>query len=107
MAYEQILYAVEDGVATITLNRPERLNAWNGAIATEVKAAMHAASDDAAVKVIVLTGAGRGFCSGADMNTLQGIQAGGASTGAKAIPTSRRSRSRSSRRSTAPRPALA
>ena len=84
MAYEQILYAVEDGVATITLNRPERLNAWNGTIASEVKAAMHTASDNAAVKVIVLTGAGRGFCSGADMNTLQGIQSGGQSTGAKA-----------------------
>jgi enoyl-CoA hydratase/carnithine racemase len=84
VAYEQILYAVEDGVATITLNRPERLNAWNGTIASEVKAAMHAASDDVAVKVIVLTGAGRGFCSGADMNTLQGIQSGGQSTGARA-----------------------
>jgi enoyl-CoA hydratase/carnithine racemase len=84
VAYEQILYAVEDGVATVTLNRPDRLNAWNGTIATEVKAAMHAASDDPAVKVIILTGAGRGFCSGADMNTLQGIQAGGQSTSAQA-----------------------
>lgn len=84
MAYEQILYDVEQGVATITLNRPERLNAWTGTIAHEVKAAMRVANDDAAVRVIVLTGAGRGFCSGADMNTLQGIQSGGASTGQKA-----------------------
>ena len=84
MAYEQILYDVEAGVATITLNRPERLNAWTGTIAHEVKAAMRAANDDSAVRVIVLTGAGRGFCSGADMNTLQGIQSGGASTGQKA-----------------------
>lgn len=84
MAYEQILYDVEQGVATITLNRPERLNAWTGTIAHEVKAAMRVANDDDAVRVIVLTGAGRGFCSGADMNTLQGIQSGGASTGQKA-----------------------
>ena len=84
MAYEQILYDVEAGVATITLNRPERLNAWTGTIAHEVKAAMRVANDDSAVRVIVLTGAGRGFCSGADMNTLQGIQSGGASTGQKA-----------------------
>lgn len=84
MAYEQILYDVEQGVATITLNRPERLNAWTGTIANEVKAAMRVANDDDAVRVIVLTGAGRGFCSGADMNTLQGIQSGGASTGQKA-----------------------
>ena len=77
MAYEQILYRVEDGVAVITLNRPERMNAWTGVIHTEVKAAMRAASADDAVRVIVLTGAGRGFCAGADMNALQGIQAGG------------------------------
>jgi enoyl-CoA hydratase/carnithine racemase len=86
VAYEQILYAVEDGVATITLNRPERLNAWNGTIATEVKAAMHAASEDAAVRVIVLTGAGRGFCAGADMNNLQSIQSTGGATGRSAAP---------------------
>jgi enoyl-CoA hydratase/carnithine racemase len=84
MAYEQILYELSDSVATITLNRPERLNAWNSVIASEVKSAMRAASDDAAVRVIVLTGAGRGFCSGADMNTLQGIQSGAPSTGARA-----------------------
>jgi enoyl-CoA hydratase/carnithine racemase len=84
VAYEQILYDVQDGVATITLNRPERLNAWTGTIALEVRAAMRAASDDAAVRVIVLTGAGRGFCAGADMNTLQGIQSGGQPTSARA-----------------------
>jgi enoyl-CoA hydratase/carnithine racemase len=81
MAYEQILYRVEDGVAVITLNRPERMNAWTGVIHAEVKAAMRAASADDAVRVIVLTGAGRGFCAGADMNALQGIQAGGAALG--------------------------
>lgn len=76
MDYEHILYGVEDGVATVTLNRPERLNAWTGTMHAEVKAAMRAASDDPAVRVIVLTGAGRGFCAGADMNALQQIQPG-------------------------------
>jgi enoyl-CoA hydratase/carnithine racemase len=76
MAYEQILYGVDGGVATITLNRPDRLNAWTGRMHHEIKDAMRAATDDEAVRVIVLTGAGRGFCSGADMNALQGIQEG-------------------------------
>jgi enoyl-CoA hydratase/carnithine racemase len=78
MAYEQILYRVEDGVAVITLNRPEKLNAWTGRMHHEVKAAMRAATDDHGVRAIVLTGAGRGFCAGADMNTLQDIQQGSA-----------------------------
>src|SRR5260221_10595802 len=65
MAYAEILYVVADGVATVTLNRPERLNAWTGVMHREVKAAMRAAADDPAVRVIVLTGAGRGFCAGA------------------------------------------
>lgn len=76
MSYQDILYQVEDGVAVVTLNRPDRLNAWTGQMHAEVKAAMRRATDDAAVKVIILTGAGRGFCAGADMNALQGIGAG-------------------------------
>ncbi len=76
MSYQDILYQVEDGVAVVTLNRPDRLNAWTGQMHVEVRAAMRAASDDPAVRVIVLTGAGRGFCAGADMNALQGIGAG-------------------------------
>lgn len=78
MQTEHILYAVDDGVATITLNRPDRLNAWTGRMHHEVKDAMRAAAEDNAVRVIVLTGAGRGFCAGADMDTLQTIQGGGA-----------------------------
>lgn len=77
--YEDILYAVADGVATITLNRPDRLNAWRGEMERDVRAAMRAASDDDSVRVIVLTGAGKGFCAGADMNALQGIQSSGRS----------------------------
>ena len=78
MGYSDILYSVEAGVATVTLNRPDRLNAWCASLDADVRAAMRAASDDNAVRVIVLTGAGRGFCAGADMNVLQGIQDGGA-----------------------------
>jgi enoyl-CoA hydratase/carnithine racemase len=78
MSYEDLLYRVEDGVAVVTLNRPERLNAWRGEMARDVRAAMRAASGDDAVRVIVLTGAGRGFCAGADMEALQTIQSGGA-----------------------------
>ncbi len=74
MSYQDILYHVEDGVAVITLNRPERLNAWRGEMDRDVRAAMKAASADEAVRVIVLTGAGRGFCAGADMDALQAIQ---------------------------------
>ncbi|HEY5071856.1 MAG TPA: enoyl-CoA hydratase [Caulobacteraceae bacterium] len=77
MAYEEILYSATDGVAVITLNRPERLNAWTATMHREVKAAMAAAADDETVRVIVLTGAGRGFCAGADMTALQGIQSSG------------------------------
>jgi enoyl-CoA hydratase/carnithine racemase len=76
MSYQDILYDAKDGVATITLNRPDRLNAWTGRMHHEVKAAMRAAADDDAVRVIVLTGAGRGFCAGADMGNLQTIQSG-------------------------------
>jgi enoyl-CoA hydratase/carnithine racemase len=78
MQAQDILYDVKDGVATITLNRPDKLNAWTGRMHREVKAAMREAADDEAVRVIVLTGAGRGFCAGADMGTLQTIQGGDA-----------------------------
>jgi enoyl-CoA hydratase/carnithine racemase len=77
MAYSDIAYEVRDGVAVVTLNRPDKLNAWTPTMEREVREAMHAASDDAAVKVIVLTGAGRGFCAGADMDTLTSIQESG------------------------------
>lgn len=76
MRTEEILYGVEDGVATVTLNRPDRLNAWTATMHHEVKRAMSEAAHDDAVRVIVLTGAGRGFCAGADMGTLQKIEAG-------------------------------
>ena len=73
MAHQQILYEVNDKIATITLNRPDRMNAWTAVMEHEVREAMMAASDDEDVRVIVLTGAGRAFCAGADMEALKAI----------------------------------
>ena len=70
MAYQEILYDVSDHIATISLNRPEKLNAWTTQMGREVPEAMNAAARDEAVRVIVLTGAGRGFCAGADVSLL-------------------------------------
>lgn len=67
MAYEQILYEVRDDVALLTLDRPEKLNAWTPHMATELADAIDDANDDDGIGAIVITGAGRGFCAGADM----------------------------------------
>jgi len=67
MAYEVILLDVKDRVATITLNRPERLNAWTDQMAGELGEAMDACNQNDDVRVVVLTGAGRAFCAGADL----------------------------------------
>ncbi|MER9237269.1 enoyl-CoA hydratase-related protein [Mesorhizobium sp. M0622] len=68
--YDEILYSVADLVATITLNRPDRLNAWTPRMEAEVRAAINAASIDENARAIVITGAGRGFCAGYDMSVL-------------------------------------
>ena len=81
MAYSEILYDVSNKIATVTLNRPEKLNAWTGVMEQEVRAALIEAADDEDVGVIILTGSGRGFCSGADMNNLNTIQQGASSGG--------------------------
>src|SRR3984957_19931642 len=71
-------YEVAAAVATITLVRPERLNAWTGRMHTEYRALLARAADDRAVRVIVVTGAGRGFCAGADARALEGhVEKGG------------------------------
>jgi enoyl-CoA hydratase/carnithine racemase len=70
MPYEEIIYAVADRVATVTLNRPAKLNAWTFTMEKEVQAALTQAEQDDSIRVIILTGAGRGFCAGADMQNL-------------------------------------
>lgn len=73
-AKDVVLYEVRDsGVAVLTLNRPERMNAWGGGLATALYAHLEAAEADPAVRVIVLTGKGRAFCAGADMGDLDSI----------------------------------
>jgi enoyl-CoA hydratase/carnithine racemase len=67
MSYEQILAEKDDGVLTITLNRPERLNAWTGLMGQELREAFDDADADDGVRAIIVTGAGRGFCAGADL----------------------------------------
>jgi enoyl-CoA hydratase/carnithine racemase len=73
MANQETLYDVADRVATITLNRPDKLNAWTATMDREVRAAMGEAERDDGVRVIVLTGAGRGFCAGADISLLSTV----------------------------------
>ena len=83
-AYEDILYEVVDRVAVIRLIRPDALNAFTPLMGRELKSAVGAAVADEAVRVIVLTGAGRGFCAGADMKVLQQIRAAGPAAPARA-----------------------
>ena len=78
MSEPEVLYDVSQRIATITLNRPDRLNAFTAALGQQLRAAMRTASNDAGVRVIVLTGAGRGFCAGADMGNLSQLSASGA-----------------------------
>jgi enoyl-CoA hydratase/carnithine racemase len=76
------LYEVRDRVATLTLHRPERLNAWTGRMHAEYRALLARAAADPAVRVIVVTGSGRGFCAGADSRALEGhVERGGYDAG--------------------------
>lgn len=68
MTFETILYEVDGAVATVTLNRPDKLNAYNAVMGVELADALAEANRDDAVRAIVLTGAGRGFCAGADIS---------------------------------------
>ncbi|MFQ5416020.1 MAG: enoyl-CoA hydratase [Myxococcota bacterium] len=76
--YREILFDVSDPIATITLNRPDRLNAWTDRMGAEVKHAMARSEEDPSVAVIVVTGAGRGFCAGADLDRLESLSHGDA-----------------------------
>jgi enoyl-CoA hydratase/carnithine racemase len=67
--FETLLYAVEDGIATITLNRPEKLNAFTARMMKELIDVFDITDADDAVKVVIVTGAGRAFCAGADLSS--------------------------------------
>lgn len=71
-----VLYSVEDGVALLTLNRPDRMNAWTGEMQVRYFDLLDRAAAEPDVRVAVVTGAGKGFCPGADMNLLQGMGGG-------------------------------
>ena len=79
MAFETILYDVADAVATVTLNRPDRLNAVNTTVIRELVAAFDQADGDDGVRAVIVTGAGRAFCAGADLGGGGATFAGGGS----------------------------
>ena len=68
-----VLYAVDGAVARVTLNRPEKRNALNDAVIAGIKDGLKKASKDERVRVVVISGAGKDFCSGADLSALQKI----------------------------------
>jgi len=68
MSFETILFEIKDGIARLTLNRPDRLNSFNETLHTEVRAAFDQLRTDPTARVLVLTGAGRGFCAGQDLS---------------------------------------
>ena len=85
-----VLWEEADGVATLTLNRPERLNAWTGSMQTRYLELLHRAAERPSVRAVVVTGAGRGFCPGIDLDLLASVVADGAKAGpdvAALLPT--------------------
>jgi enoyl-CoA hydratase/carnithine racemase len=70
----------DDAVATITLNRPDKLNAFTGTMREDLLEALHAAERDAGVRAVILTGAGRAFCAGGDVEFMSGLQKSGDET---------------------------
>ncbi|MGH6741479.1 MAG: enoyl-CoA hydratase-related protein, partial [Bradyrhizobium sp.] len=72
MAFETIRYDVAGEIATITLNRPSKMNAYTAVMGAEIVEAMRRADEDRDVRVILMTGAGRAFCAGADISVFAG-----------------------------------
>jgi enoyl-CoA hydratase/carnithine racemase len=83
---DEVRYAAADGVAVVTLNRPEKLNAWSPAMTDLYLAALDRATVDPGARAVVVTGAGKGFCAGADMTLLAGLADGGPRVGQAARP---------------------
>lgn len=78
MSYNNILFEIADGIATLTLNRPDKLNSFTAEMHAEVRAALEQAANEKSVRVLVLTGAGRGFCAGQDLGDRAVAPGGGA-----------------------------
>jgi enoyl-CoA hydratase/carnithine racemase len=81
MKFEEILYDKKDRIATVTMNRPEKMNAWTPTMGAELRTAMMDAERDPGIGAIIVTGAGRAYCAGADMGSLSNIAQGRASAG--------------------------
>jgi enoyl-CoA hydratase/carnithine racemase len=87
--FSEIILEVDDGIATITLNRPDALNAFTGTMMRELIAAFDATDADDAVRAVIVTGAGRGFCAGADLSaggSTFSAGGGGEAAGPQAVP---------------------
>jgi enoyl-CoA hydratase/carnithine racemase len=85
MELKVVQYEAAERVAVVRLNRPERLNSWTGRMHAEYRWAMNEAESDSGVRVIIVTGAGRGFCAGADARALEGhVEKGGYDPGTPA-----------------------
>ena len=76
MDYKDILFDISEGIATITMNRPEKLNAYTTEMGDEVTHAFRAVQRDPDVRVVILTGAGKAFCAGADLEHLKAHEQG-------------------------------
>ena len=68
MSYKEILFDVADNILTITMNRPEKLNAFTGTMMTEMIDAFRRANEDDTIRCVIVTGSGRAFCAGADLS---------------------------------------
>jgi enoyl-CoA hydratase/carnithine racemase len=84
--FHEIRYGVESGVGIVTLDRPDRRNAWSGSMAVEYRWALHHAHVDPGVRVVILTGEGRDFCVGAERATLREIRFDGGTYTREAAP---------------------